>query len=166
VAVVPVDWTSSSELLTPCPCSSCRVAKAQLSSVVDPVESGEPVPTQAGLERHLIPGLQILEPQSQDFRNASTCLRGRATALRIADALHPAIASGRRHHPGKSSHAVRACGPAVGARIDPGRGRYFAPCSRSMSPGNDIHQYAGIGQADSLSILILDPGRFVDSGHR
>jgi len=37
----------------------------------------------------------MLEVESQDFRNASACLRGWTTALRAADALHLAIAAGR-----------------------------------------------------------------------
>ena len=48
-----------------------------------------------GFERHLAPGLLLLEPDPQDFRNANACLRGWATGLRAADALHLAIASGR-----------------------------------------------------------------------
>jgi predicted nucleic acid-binding protein len=46
-------------------------------------------------ERHLAPGLLLLEPDPQDFLNANACLRGWATGLRAADALHLAIASGR-----------------------------------------------------------------------
>ena len=37
----------------------------------------------------------MLEVEPQDFRNANACLRGWTTALRAADALHLAIASGR-----------------------------------------------------------------------
>ncbi len=43
----------------------------------------------------LAPGLLVLEPEPQDFRNANACLRGWSTSLRAADALHLAIASGR-----------------------------------------------------------------------
>jgi predicted nucleic acid-binding protein len=48
-----------------------------------------------GFERSLAPGLLMLEVEPQDFRNANACLRGWTTALRAADALHLAIASGR-----------------------------------------------------------------------
>jgi predicted nucleic acid-binding protein len=48
-----------------------------------------------GFERNLVPGLLVLEVEPQDFRNANACLRGWTTALRAADALHLAIASGR-----------------------------------------------------------------------
>jgi len=48
-----------------------------------------------GFERSLAPGLLVLEPEPQDFRNAHACLRGWTTRLRAADALHLAIASGR-----------------------------------------------------------------------
>ena len=48
-----------------------------------------------GFERSLAPGLLVLEPEAQDFRNANACLRGWTTTLRAADALHLAIASGR-----------------------------------------------------------------------
>jgi predicted nucleic acid-binding protein len=48
-----------------------------------------------GFESGLAPGLQMLEPEPQDYRNANACLRGWATNLRAADALHLAIASGR-----------------------------------------------------------------------
>jgi len=46
-------------------------------------------------ERHLVPGLLMLPLDLQDFRNTDACLRVWATALRAADALHLAIASGR-----------------------------------------------------------------------
>ncbi len=46
-------------------------------------------------ERSLAPGLLVLEPEPQDFRNANACLCGWTTSLRAADALHLAIASGR-----------------------------------------------------------------------
>jgi predicted nucleic acid-binding protein len=46
-------------------------------------------------ERSLTPGFLMLEVEPQDFRNANACLRGWTTALRAADALHLAIASGR-----------------------------------------------------------------------
>ncbi len=48
-----------------------------------------------GVERSLAPGLLMLEVEPQDFRNANACLRGWTLALRAADALHLAIASGR-----------------------------------------------------------------------
>ena len=48
-----------------------------------------------GFERSLAPALLMLEVEPQDFRNANACLRGWTTALRAADALHLAIASGR-----------------------------------------------------------------------
>jgi len=48
-----------------------------------------------GFERSLAPGLLMLEVEPQDFRNANACLRGWTAALRAADALHLAIASGR-----------------------------------------------------------------------
>lgn len=48
-----------------------------------------------GFERSLAPALLVLEVEPQDFRNADACLRGWTTALRGADALHLAIASGR-----------------------------------------------------------------------
>jgi predicted nucleic acid-binding protein len=48
-----------------------------------------------GFERSLAPALLMLEVEPQDFRNAAACLRGWTTALRAADALHLAIASGR-----------------------------------------------------------------------
>ena len=48
-----------------------------------------------GFKRSLAPGLLVLELDPQDFRNANVCLRGWSTSLRAADALHPAIASGR-----------------------------------------------------------------------
>ena len=48
-----------------------------------------------GFEHSLAPGLLMLELEPQDFRNANACLRGWTTALRAADALHLAIASGR-----------------------------------------------------------------------
>jgi predicted nucleic acid-binding protein len=46
-------------------------------------------------ERSLTPGFLMLEVEPQDFCNANACLRGWTTALRAADALHLAIASGR-----------------------------------------------------------------------
>ena len=48
-----------------------------------------------GFERSLAPGLLMLELEPQDFRNANACLRSWTPALRAADALHLAIASGR-----------------------------------------------------------------------
>ena len=48
-----------------------------------------------GFGRSLAPGLLVLEPEPQDFRNANACLRGWTSSLRAADALRLAIASGR-----------------------------------------------------------------------
>jgi hypothetical protein len=71
-----------------------------LSALGLKVRTGALSPSQAeavleGFERSLAPGFLMLEVQSQDFRNASACLRSWTTALRAADALHLAIAAGR-----------------------------------------------------------------------
>ncbi len=44
-------------------------------------------------ELHSALGLQVLDLEPQDFRNANACLRDWSTTLRAADALHLAIAS-------------------------------------------------------------------------
>lgn len=71
-------------------------------------------------ERQLAPGLLMLPLDPQDFRNADACLRGWDTALRAADALHLAIASGRgatfplnsltHHGPGGGTRTVSRTG--------------------------------------------------------
>ena len=71
-----------------------------LSALGLKVRTGALGPSQAeavleGFERSLAPGFLMLEVQSQDFRNASACLRGWTPALRASDALHLAIAAGR-----------------------------------------------------------------------